>query len=234
MIIAERYRGPKNLAHGGYACGASANLIDGPAEVTLRLGTPLDTELEVEEFDDGVRVMLGENALALVTPTTLDIDAVEPVGLAAAQAAVAGFPWYEKHPSDGECFACGPKRESGAGLRIFAGPVEGREVVAAPWLPTSAEADADGTVLPEMLIATLDCTAFLGGSFFDPVGVRSSVLGRLRSEVYSRPQVGKALVNVGWFIGRDGRKLDVGSALFTDAGDLIALGRATWIELRRE
>ena len=232
MIIAERFRGPHGLAHGGYACGAYSQLIDGPAEVTLRLGTPLDTEVEVHESDEGVRVMLGEGVLAVLVPTTLDIEAAAPVSVEQAETAMADFPWYERHPSDGECFACGPKREVGDGLRIFAGPVAGREVVAAPWTPTAADADAGGTALPEMVIATLDCTAFLGGSFFDPGGVRSSLLGRLRSEVYELPQLGQTCVNVGWFIARDGRKLDVGSALYSSSGDLLALGRATWIELK--
>ena len=232
MIIAERFRGPKDLAHGGYVCGAYSQLIDGPAEVTLRNGTPLDTEVQTRESEDGMHVMLGDTMLAMVVPTTLDIDAFGPVSVEAAQEATAGFPWYERHPSDGQCFACGPAREVGDGLRIFAGPVAGREVVAAPWTPTPAEADASGTALPEMLIATRDCTAVLGGVCFDPGGVRTSLLGRLKSEVYQLPQVGQACVNVGWYIGRDGRKLDVGSALYSSSGDLLALGRATWIELR--
>ena len=233
MIIRERFRGPLDAVHGGYACGAYSALLDGrPADVTLRNRTPFNAPLEVNEFGEGVRVMLGDAVLAEVVPTTLDIDAVAPVTVESAEAAAAGFPWYEKHPSDGECFACGPGRAVGDGLRIFPGPVVGREVVAGPWTPTESDADAAGNALPEMLIATLDCTAFLGGVCFDPAGVRSSVLGRLRSEVYGRPQVGETCVSVGWFLGRDGRKLDVGSALFDGSGDLLALGRATWIELR--
>ncbi|MDP2014791.1 MAG: hypothetical protein Q8L05_11255 [Actinomycetota bacterium] len=231
MIIPERFRGPRDAAHGGYACGVYSSLLDGPAEVTLRNRTPLNTALEVQEFEDGVRVMQGEDVLAVVAPATLELDVLAPVSVDAASAAMAGFPWYEKHPSDGECFACGPGRAIGDGLRIFPGPVAGREVVAAPWTPTASDADADGTVLSEMLIATLDCTAFLGGVCFDPGG-GPSLLGRLRSEVFHQPQLGQTCVSVGWFLGRDGRKLDVGSALFNEKGDLLALGRATWIELR--
>ncbi|MDO9486030.1 MAG: hypothetical protein Q7K25_08235 [Actinomycetota bacterium] len=231
MIIPERFRGPRDAAHGGYASGVYSSLIDGPAEVTLRNRTPLDTPVEVQEFDEGVRVVLGEDLLAVVAPTVLDFDVVAPVSVEAADAAMAGFPWYDRHPSDGECFACGPGREVGDGLRIFPGPVAGREVVASPWLPTASDADAEGKVLPAMLIATLDCTAFLGGISFHP-GSAPSLLGRLRSEVYQRPHVGQTCVSVGWFLGREGRKLDVASALFNDTGDVLALGRATWIELR--
>jgi hypothetical protein len=231
MIIPKRFCGPRDAAHGGYASGVYSKLIEGPAEVTLRSRTPLDTPLEVQEFEDGVRVTLGDDVLALVTPVTLDFDAVAPVSVEAAEAAMAGFPWYEQPPAGGECFACGPGREIGDGLRIFPGPVAGRDVVAGPWTPTASDADATGEVLPEMLIATLDCTAFLGGINVDP-GVGSSVLGRLRSEVYGRPKVGETCVSVGWFLGRDGRKLDVGSGLFNGSGELLALGRATWIQLR--
>jgi hypothetical protein len=232
MIIPARFRGPQDAAHGGYASGVYSALVGGgSAEVTLRGRTPLDTAVDVHMTDDGARVTLGEAVLAEVVPAAMNLDAVPAVSVELATAAQAGFPWYEKHPSAGECFACGPGRAVGDGLRIFPGPVAGREVVAGPWTPTASDADDAGNVLPEMLIATLDCTAFLGGVCFDPGG-GPSLLGRLRSEVYKRPQLGQICVSVGWFIGRDGRKLDVGSALFDESGDLLALGRATWIELR--
>jgi len=232
MIIPERFRGPHDAAHGGYASGVYSALLGGrSAEVTLRNRTPLDTPLEVEVVDEGVRVMLGDTLLAEVVPAPIDFDAVAPVSVESAQLATAGFPWYERHPSDGECFACGPGRLVGDGLRIFPGPVAGREVVAGPWTPTASDVDSAGKALPEMVIATLDCTAFLGGVCFEPGG-GPSLLGRLRSEVYGRPQAGQTCVSVGWLLGRDGRKLNVGSALFDGSGELLAIGRATWIELR--
>jgi hypothetical protein len=37
---------------------------------------------------------------------------------------------------------------------------------------------------------------------------------------------------VGWPLGSDGRKHGAGTALFTDAGELLGIGRALWIEPR--
>ena len=45
----------------------------------------------------------------------------------------------------------------------------------------------------------------------------------------SRP--GEPHVVTGWRLGREGRKMLAGSALFTAGGDLAALGVATWIQL---
>jgi hypothetical protein len=38
---------------------------------------------------------------------------------------------------------------------------------------------------------------------------------------------------VGWALGADGRKHFAGSALYSEAGHAVAVGRATWIELPR-
>jgi hypothetical protein len=36
----------------------------------------------------------------------------------------------------------------------------------------------------------------------------------------------------GWHLGEEGRKLFAGSALFTAAGQVAGLARATWIRLK--
>jgi hypothetical protein len=38
-------------------------------------------------------------------------------------------------------------------------------------------------------------------------------------------------VVTGWRLGREGRKMLAGSALFTAGGDLAGVGLATWIQL---
>ena len=44
VVIDRRFNGPEHSSNGGYACGSVAAFIDGPAEVTLRVPPPLDTE----------------------------------------------------------------------------------------------------------------------------------------------------------------------------------------------
>src|SRR3954465_557033 len=48
LPLAPRFNGPPGTANGGYACGAVGELVDGPAEVSLRsppaLGVPLDVD----------------------------------------------------------------------------------------------------------------------------------------------------------------------------------------------
>ncbi len=55
------------------------------------------------------------------------------------------------------CFVCGPDRAPGDGLHVFAGPVEGSELVACPWVPDTSVASTRGSVSSEFLWAALDC-----------------------------------------------------------------------------
>ena len=43
------------------------------------------------------------------------------------------------------------------------------------------------------------------------------------------PDPGETCVVAAWPLGEDGRKLDAGTALFSEDGELIALARQTWI-----
>jgi hypothetical protein len=63
----------------------------------------------------------------------------------------------------------------------------------------------------------------------DDVG--PAVLGRLTARMHRRPERGERLVVAGWRGDRDGRKVQAGSAIWSESGDVIAAGRATWIEL---
>src|SRR5207249_1626462 len=48
VVIARRFSGPPDSAHGGYACAMVARYIDGTAEVSLRSPPPLERPLAVE------------------------------------------------------------------------------------------------------------------------------------------------------------------------------------------
>jgi hypothetical protein len=215
--IDSRFRGPHASGNGGYTCGIVAALVGGPAEVTLRLPPPLDRPLDVERDGEQVRVLDGEAVVAEAAPSTVELELPEPVTFEDASCAAepdltSPFP---------ECFVCGHARADG--LRLFAGPVAGRDVVAAPWVP---EADVLG---PEFVWAALDCP----GAYATGVPGRGTVvLGRLAARVERIPRAGERCVVVAWSLGDDGRKHHAGTALFGDAGDVLGVGRALWIEPR--
>jgi len=156
--------------------------------------------------------------------------ALEPppaVAFEEAEQATLRFPWREGHLYP-MCFVCGPERAPGDGLCISPGAVEGRGVAAAPFVPDRSVVDDRGEVRPEIVWAALDCPSWFGFHCFNPFdgGV---LLGRLAAHVEARPRLGDRCVAVGWSLGRDGRKIRCGSALYSERGALLALGQATWI-----
>jgi hypothetical protein len=219
--IGRRYRGPASSGNGGYTCGLLAGFVDAPAvEVTLRLPPPLGRPLAVERRDGGA-LLLDEGILvAEATPAEVPGDVPGAVGWEEAAQAAERYQGFAAHPFP-ECFVCGPARLAGDGLRVFAGPVAGREaVVAAPW-----EAN---DVHPAVVWAAIDCP----GAFAAGAVAREAVLGRMTAAVHRQPGEGEQCVSVGWPLGHDGRKLFAGTALFGAKGELLAASRQTWIAPR--
>jgi hypothetical protein len=229
VVIDPRFRGPPHSANGGYACAMAAQFIEGPAEVTLRAPPPLERPLSMARGSEGAVRLFDEGALvAEAHPTVVDREV--PIGVSVEQArrATERCDWLESHlyPS---CFVCGPERDAGDGLRIFPGPVEGRELYAAPWVPDASLGDASGNVRPEFVWATLDCPSGIVTDLFGEVGV--ILLGRLAADLIQPLPVGETYVVTAWPLRREGRKLDTASALFSENGELNAVARARWIEL---
>jgi hypothetical protein len=230
LTIDPRFRGPRDSGNGGYTCGLVAGLLPEPAEVTLRLPPPLARPLRVRREDVRVEVYDGDALVAEARPAEIDVETPAPVGFAAAQQAAARYPGFEEHTFP-TCFVCGPDREPGDGLRIFASPVTGRDVVAAPWVPAADLADEEGRVHREMVWAALDCPGAFAVGFS---GRGEIVLGRLAARIDRAPASGERYVVIGWPLGEDGRKLYAGTALFSEEGERYAVARATWIEPRAE
>jgi hypothetical protein len=235
LRIDRRFCGPPDSGNGGYTCGLVAAAVPGPAEVTLRRPPPLDTPLRVDQEGDGVRVLDGDALVAEGTaaPAALGVDVPDPVRIGDAGRAAMRSPLHE-HPEDHPfptCFVCGPKRAQGDGLRILVGPVTGRDVAAAAWTPGADLAGGDGVVRPEFVWAALDCSGGVGSFLVEPLEGNPYVLGRLAVRVPAAVRAGEPHAVVGWRIGRDGRKLTAGSAVFTAAGDVAGVARATWIRL---
>jgi hypothetical protein len=225
IVISQRFNGPPGSGHGGYTCGTVARLVgSSTVEVRLRLPPPLDQPLRW----DGARLLDGDDVIAEGRPVNgePDVEVPEPVPLEAARLASLGYPGFDDHPFP-TCFGCGPQRAEGDGLRLFAGPVDGRDVAAAPWVPHPSLL-VDDEIPSEVVWAALDCPgawSALGqieGTF---------VLGTLVGSVRSPVAVGKPHVVMGWRIGLDGRKLFCGSALHTATGDLVGLSHQTWIRI---
>jgi hypothetical protein len=217
MIVPGRYNGPPDSGNGGYACGLVAGLLGGVAEVTLRLPPPLDRELEVVRDDSRVEVRDGGALVAEAEPGEVEVDVPDPVSVEEAAKASTRYAGFTHHAYD-TCFVCGPRREDG--LRIFAGPVEGRPgLVASSWAPPD-------DVRPELVWAALDCPSGWAVDDFQREGV---LLGRMAAEIDRLPEPGKPHVVLGWRMGEDGRKRYAGSALLTAEGEVLARARSTWI-----
>ena len=234
VVIERRFRGPPDSANGGYASGIlAARLDDGgdAAEVTLRAPPPLDRPLSAEPGGDGARLMDGEQLVAEAARAAApEPELPDPVSLEDAAAARQASPMQSAHPYP-ECFVCGSQRSRGDGLCVTCGAVAGREVVAAPFETDETMADSNGSVRDELVWAALDCPGGIATMLVPDVGL--SVLGRLRASIRSPVEAGRDYVAVGWPIGRDGRKLFAGTAIFDPgSGEPLAVSEATWIELR--
>ncbi|MFL5932042.1 MAG: hypothetical protein ACJ75P_12365 [Gaiellaceae bacterium] len=218
IVIERHFRGPSESGNGGYTCGLVASFVDGPAEVTLRLPPPLDTPLRVECDDGAVRVFAADRLVAEAGPAEVDVGPLDPPAFDVASR--AALPDGDLDSPFPQCFVCGPHREPGDGLRIFAGPLDDG-VVAAPWVPN------DRYTGPEFVWSALDCP----GAYACGFGERGVlVLGRLAARVDALPRAGERCVVVGWPLGEEGRKAYAGTALYGEGGRLLGVARATWIE----
>ncbi|HVO54586.1 MAG TPA: hypothetical protein VMT37_09245 [Solirubrobacterales bacterium] len=227
VSIPRRFNGPLGSGNGGYCSGVFAALVDGHAAVNLRRPIPLDCQLDVVSRDGEARVTNGEELIAEVQPCPPPaIDVPDPVDPERARAATSRYRGAE----DGvfsECFVCGLAREDSLG--VFAGPVEGRELVASPWQPPEWTGGEDDAVRPELVWAVLDCptvfAAFLGSDEY-PL----AYLVRMNAELRAPVPVDGEYVAVAWPAWCDGRKHRAGSALFSVDGELLAVADALMIE----
>jgi hypothetical protein len=215
LVIDRKFRGPTGSANGGYTCGLLASFMHGPAEVTLRLPPPLERPLNVMT-DGALELRDGDAVVAEASPADVELEVPEPISF--DEAAAAALPEGDRESVFPECFVCGWAREDG--MRIYAGPVEGRKLVAATWVPSK------DVISSEFVWAALDCP----GAYAVEFGKRGNlVLGRLTACVEHLPHPGEQCVVMGWPLGEDGRKLYAGTAVFGEDGRVLGSARATWI-----
>jgi hypothetical protein len=226
--IDPRFCGPPDSGNGGYVCGRLAGYLDGEAvTVRLRVPPPLERKLDVRRSETGASLLDGDVVVAEARASIMDLKPPDPSSYAEAEAASSRFRGFDSHwfPC---CFVCGPDRVAGEGLRIFAGPIEGRDGVAAPWIPDATLAPSGGRVAPEFLWAALDCP----GAFAVPEPETGGILlGELQVALFGDVFAGERCVLLGWEIAHEGRKHTTGTALYGESGACRGLGRGTWIEV---
>jgi hypothetical protein len=205
--------------------------MEGPAAVRLRIPPPLDAPLEVRRTDNGAELLHGDELVATGRPVSLDIEVPPAPDFATAGIASKRYRGFQSHYYPG-CFVCGPEREHGDGLRVFAGPLEegaGPEgMVAATWIPDDTLVDSTGRVSPEYIWAVLDCP---GAYAFPEPATGAILLGELAVAIHGSVMPGDKCVLIGWEISHDGRKHYTGTALFDESGSCLAVGYATWFEV---
>lgn len=222
------------MGHGGYVAGTFAERMSGCVQVTLRKPTPLDKPLVLSEHEGGkLRLLDGDELIADAEPAALDLQVPAPPSLDEAAHAEASSPSLLEgrgvHPI---CFGCGNERSAGDALRIFAGPCEvgGVRMVAGRFHPGDAFSDAQGLLPRRFALAALDCP---GAFAFIAERVPAGLLGRIVFESYRSIAATGDYVVTGWQIGREGRKLFAGTALFDAHGELCAAAKATWFQINR-
>ena len=193
LVIPSRFCGPPGSGNGGYVCGRIAAHVSGPVTVTLRRPPPLATPMAVERDGDGsVRVYDGSalTAEATAAPVPPVLGTPGPVSVAEARAAAGGARYFQEPVFPG-CFVCGMSRQPGDGLRIFPGPVPGRALWAAAWIPGPSVTDAGGKVRPEVVWAALDCPGGIAAAEAAGLSQDTAILlGRMTASLAALPAPG--------------------------------------------
>lgn len=222
VIIAPRFRGPPESGNGGYVCGCLARIVGEPAQVTLRKPPPIGSPLVIREGT----LLSGETVLADAMQVEFALEVPDPVSFDEAEKRARHYIAREGHLVPG-CFVCGTGRAQGDGLRIFPGRMNAADPVAAPWIPDASLCDTNGEVLHEILWASLDCPGYFGAM----QEMKMAALGRMTGAVERTVRIGERCVIMGWALGREGRKVHAGSALWNEAGELVGRSQQTWILL---
>lgn len=231
LVFSSRFNGPPNSANGGYACGRISDYIKGPVSVRLHAPPPLDKELQVVRdgpqwfIRDGEQVLLSAQSsaqLELSVPRCPSAEALTQASALSISSEQHIFP---------HCFVCGTERKPDEALCLHVGPCEGSQhgLQAGYWQVHETFEGDDGLIAPRYLWSALDCPSAYA------VDIKLGILfllGSLEGQIYSRPAIGERCRVLAWPLSRDGRKHYAATAIFGAEGQLHALSKATWIELK--
>ena len=222
------YQGPDGSANGGYTCGLLASSWEAEAvEVTLRQPPPLDRKLDLRQNPLNVELYDEETLIATARASVLDLELPNFPIWEDVERASERYAGHQTHPFP-NCFVCGPKRALSDGLRIFAGPLVGTNMVAASWRPGKELTDEKGFIRRELLWCALDCP---GAFAVDQKLEKPRVLGRLTAQLFHNIQPKERVRVLGWPLGEERRKAFAGTALVDSSNRVCAVAKAVWIAL---
>jgi hypothetical protein len=224
LVLRERFNGPPESGHGGYTCGVVAAACEGDVAVSLRTPPPLERPLALERRDGGAVLRDGETVVAQAEPAQVGVT---PPEMPEPRPPDPDDPVYgelHRHPFP-TCFACGPDRAPGDGLRIFATRIR-PGLVAAPWTPGRGLAHG-GELDPVFVWSALDCPTGHACAIETP-----AVLARLAVRILAPVRAGEPHVIAAWTTGQDGRKHHAAGCLYAADGTPLAVSEALWVELR--
>jgi len=231
ITIPRRFNGPNDSGNGGYVGGLLGKRFAGPAAISLRMPPPLETPLDISVVGDTQDLLLSDGTLvAHGEPAEINLDIPSSPSFEEAMAAQPNYAGLRFHALP-NCFVCGTARAEGDGLRIFASPVDGREIVAAPWVPHDDLA-TDGIVEDEFVWASLDCPGYFAVIHALRSRGEKILTGRMAVKMILPVRAGERHVIIGWGIKSEGRKHWAGTALFNTAGEVTACAEALWIKPR--
>lgn len=225
-----RFCGPPDSGNGGMAAGLVAQALPGAARVTLCAPPPLGVPMRLQGDSTEVTLTCAEHLIATGQAHPLDPSLLTPpdgprVSFDEALALQPGYIGFADHNFPG-CFVCGPEREPGDGLRVFAAPTADRVVAA--WQPDASLADAKGRVQARFMHAALDCPSYFAFGSTKLV----ALLGRMHSQVFDTPKVGEHLIVEAWPVEREGRKHLSAAIVRRNDGSVLAGAFNTWIEIK--
>ena len=241
VTIPAKYKGPPNIANGGYVCSLFSGYIDGACDVMIKLPTPLDRELQIRSNGNGFFYLMdGDQVIIQAKPGAMDLAVPDAPSyeeaVAASQTSIAlkptPYPNVTGHGIHPICFCCGADVPDGAGLKIHPGRVAGANLVAAPWTPAREYGNEHGCVRPEFIWTALDCPGAY--ALWELTETKPAMLGRLIGRIERSLRCGEPCVVASWPVGNDGRKLYAGTALFNARGQIVGRTLATWFALPPE
>lgn len=226
LTITKTYCGPPNSGNGGYTAGLIASFLDFAPQITLRLPPPLDEVLRLNFDHQKAELYSNTQLIAEAIPTEFDLD---PPDLPAFDSILneENLEPYPPHHNFPNCYVCGPNRQEGDGLRIFARKIIDGDIVVSLWKPDPQLSNSFGTVKEPFIWAALDCP----GAFTYLKDGLKLVLGRISTKLLKPLSVEETYIVAGWPLGNEGRKYHTGTGIFSVDHELLAIAKSTWISI---
>lgn len=225
VVVNARFQGLPQIALGGYVGGLLAGELTS-AEAVFRRPVPLGRSLRVENLGEEKASLLdGQELLATVLPARVDLAVPTTPTLEESETARQAYPGFHRHLFP-NCFTCGPARTEEDGLRVFAGPVLGRDLVACPWTPNRDLDLGSGGVAPRYIWSALDCPSIWAVVMHEPLESKErAVSARLAVQLRAPVVPLEPHVVVAWSIGQEGRTRTGAAAIVTANGKTCAVAR---------